>query len=160
MSDYLQYKGYTGTVEYSAADNLLCGEVRVNNNLLMYDGSSLAKLKQDFEDAVDEYLNSCRTDGIEPEKPVESTDSTDNEEDTKDFLGYKGYTGTVEYSESDNLLYGQVRGIKSLISYEGTTLAELKQDFKGALDDYLLACKERGTNPEKPVETANCALKK
>lgn len=66
-------------------------------------------------------------------------------------LNYKGYTGTVEYSEEDNILFGKVEGLnKVLISYEGTTVDELKADFEGAVDDYLNMCEERGKKPAKP----------
>ena len=54
------------------------------------------------------------------------------------FLKYKGYTGSVEYSEEDNCLFGKVQGMsKHAITYEGQTLDELRQDFEGAVEDYL-----------------------
>lgn len=66
-------------------------------------------------------------------------------------LRYKGYIGSVEYSEEDNCLYGKVLGMnKDLISYEGDTVADLKKDFEGAIDDYLASCKDRGVEPRKP----------
>lgn len=66
-------------------------------------------------------------------------------------LKYKGYIGSVEYSEEDNCLYGKVLGMnKDLISYEGDTVADLKKDFEGAIDDYLASCKDRGVEPRKP----------
>lgn len=65
------------------------------------------------------------------------------------LLSYKGYHGTVEYSLEDQILYGKVIDIQSLISYEGTTIAELTADFKGAIDDYLKLCKEHNEKPEK-----------
>ena len=61
----------------------------------------------------------------------------------------KGYYGNVEYSREDALLYGKVLGINSLISYEGESVAELQQDFEGAVDDYLEVCAENGTELEK-----------
>lgn len=33
---------------------------------------------------------------------------------------------------------------KTLITYEGKTLTELKKDFKNAIDDYIEHCKENG----------------
>ena len=59
-------------------------------------------------------------------------------------LEYKGYNGTVEYSQEDNVLFGKVLGIKSLISYEGQSIDELKTDFESAVDDYLDLCSEKG----------------
>lgn len=65
------------------------------------------------------------------------------------ILEYKGFSGTVEYSADDNVLFGKVIGIKSLISYEGQSIDELKSDFEGAVDDYLMFCEEKGIKPEK-----------
>lgn len=64
------------------------------------------------------------------------------------IMQYKGYVGSVEFSEADGILYGKVQGIRSLISYEGTTVRELVDDFHGAVDDYLALCAEEGTPPE------------
>ena len=64
-------------------------------------------------------------------------------------MEYKGYVGTVEFSQDDGLFFGKVIGIRSLISYEGTTAKELIDDFHGAVDDYLLLCEENGKEPEK-----------
>lgn len=43
-------------------------------------------------------------------------------------MEYKGYVGSVEFSEEDGLFYGKVMGIRALISYEGSTAAELVND--------------------------------
>ncbi|SHK85329.1 type II toxin-antitoxin system HicB family antitoxin [Xylanibacter ruminicola] len=68
-----------------------------------------------------------------------------------EYLKYKGYTGSVEYSEEDNCLYGKVQGMsKHAITYEGMDLNELKQDFEGAIDDYIASCAARGVEPCKP----------
>jgi predicted HicB family RNase H-like nuclease len=67
-------------------------------------------------------------------------------------LEYEGYTGTIEYSKEDELLYGQVVGTKSILSYEGSTGTELEADFKGVIDEYLKDCKESDIKPEKPFK--------
>ena len=64
-------------------------------------------------------------------------------------MEYKGYIGSVEFSETDQILFGKVQGIRSLISYEGTTVYELIEDFRGAVDDYLELCSVEGKAPEK-----------
>ena len=64
------------------------------------------------------------------------------------IMEYRGYVGSVEFSESDGVFYGKVQGIRSLISYEGTTARELVDDFHCAVDDYLAACEAEGTAPE------------
>lgn len=63
-------------------------------------------------------------------------------------IEYKGYVGSVEFSEGDGLFYGKVQGIRSLISYEGTTARALVEDFHGAVDDYLALCQAEGIPPE------------
>ena len=65
-------------------------------------------------------------------------------------MEYKGYVGSVEFSEEDGLFYGKVMGIRALISYEGSTAAELVNDFHGAVDDYP------GIVRGKPYRTGTC----
>lgn len=67
-------------------------------------------------------------------------------------MEYKGYIGSVEFSESDELFYGKVQGIRSLISYEGRNAKALISDFHGAVDDYLKTCKKEGSIPETPYK--------
>lgn len=75
-------------------------------------------------------------------------------------LEYKGYIGSVEFSEEDNILYGQVLGVRALISYEGITPAALIQDFHESIDDYLEVCKAHNITPEKSYKgTFNIRIK-
>jgi predicted HicB family RNase H-like nuclease len=69
MNGYLEYKGYLGTVEYSSADDLLCGEIAGIRGTIMYHGDNLTNLKHDFETAVDHYLSCCQAEGKEPQMP-------------------------------------------------------------------------------------------
>ena len=66
------------------------------------------------------------------------------------FIEHKGYVGTVEYSSEDNILFGQVIGIRGLISYEGNSIEELKADFAVAINDYLIECEANGREPQQP----------
>jgi hypothetical protein len=54
-----------------------------------------------------------------------------------DLLEYKGYSGTVEYSAADQVLHGRVLGIRSMLTYEGTSLDSLRRDFEETIDDYI-----------------------
>ena len=67
----------------------------------------------------------------------------------KNTIEYKGYVGSVEFSEKDSVFFGQIMGIRGLISYEGTTAEELINDFHGAVDDYLELCRAQGVEPER-----------
>ena len=66
-------------------------------------------------------------------------------------LNYKGYIGSIEISDEDNCLFGQVLDLPkdTMISYEGETVSELKEDFKGAVDDYIAYCESAGITPRK-----------
>lgn len=64
----MEYKGYTGTVEYSSEDNILFGKVAGVNGLVSYEGESVSELRRDFEEAVDDYLEMCAENGTEPQK--------------------------------------------------------------------------------------------
>ena len=64
------------------------------------------------------------------------------------IIEYKGYIGSVEFSEPDIMLFGKVQGIRSLISYEGSSAQELVNDFHRAVDDYLAVCEAEKVEPE------------
>ena len=66
----LRYKGYSGTVEYEENDHILTGKVLgLKHTLILYEGDSVENLKKDFEEAVDDYLETCKAEGKAPEKP-------------------------------------------------------------------------------------------
>ncbi|MEN8236477.1 MAG: type II toxin-antitoxin system HicB family antitoxin [Pseudomonadota bacterium] len=67
----------------------------------------------------------------------------------KDCMEYEGYYGSVHYSDKDEVFFGKIEFIRSLISYEGTSVRTLKEAFYKAVDDYLEFCEEQGTEPEK-----------
>ena len=68
--DYLEYKGYKGSVEYSKEDNCLFGKVQgMSKALILYEGQTLDELREDFEASIDSYLEGCKADGVEPAKP-------------------------------------------------------------------------------------------
>ncbi len=69
MSDVLQYKGYAGSVEYSAEERCLHGKVLCIDSLLMYDGANVDELETAFRETVDGYLALCARKGISPNKP-------------------------------------------------------------------------------------------
>ena len=66
----LRYKGYSGTVEYDESNHLLMGKVLgLKQALILYEGDSVETLKKDFEESVDDYLETCQAEGRTPEKP-------------------------------------------------------------------------------------------
>jgi predicted HicB family RNase H-like nuclease len=64
-------------------------------------------------------------------------------------MSHKGYTARVEYDERDNIFVGRILGIRSIISFHGATVAELRAEFEKAVKEYLADCKKEGVPPEK-----------
>jgi predicted HicB family RNase H-like nuclease len=64
-------------------------------------------------------------------------------------LEYKGYFSSVIFSNEGNCFFGKILGINDLVTFEGTTVQEIKAAFQEAVDDYLLMCEQAGKEPEK-----------
>ncbi|MGK7887665.1 MAG: type II toxin-antitoxin system HicB family antitoxin [Crocosphaera sp.] len=68
----------------------------------------------------------------------------------KNMMEYQGYFGSVNYDDQEQIFYGKVEYIRSLISYEGYDVKSLRASFVEAIDDYLVVCKNQGIKPEQP----------
>ena len=68
MKNLIEYKGYVGSIEFSEEDSIFFGKVQGIRALISYEGSSATELINDFHGAVDDYLEVCKAEGIEPEK--------------------------------------------------------------------------------------------
>ncbi len=66
------------------------------------------------------------------------------------MMDYKGYIGHVEFDDEAEIFHGQVINTKDVITFQGSSVSEIKQAFIDSVDDYLAFCKERGETPEKP----------
>ena len=69
MKNVMRYKNYSGTVEYSEEDNCLFGRLIGINDVISYEGDSVASLRAAFEEAVDDYLATCGKLGKTPQRP-------------------------------------------------------------------------------------------
>lgn len=69
----LEYKGYYGSIEASVEDNVLFGQLEFISALVNYEGETIQELKVAFEGAVNDYLETCKSQGYEPEKPCKGT---------------------------------------------------------------------------------------
>ena len=65
-------------------------------------------------------------------------------------LTHKGFTGSGEMSLEDKCLIGRIQFIDDIISYEGATVAELVENFRTVVDQYLDYCKRTGKPANKP----------
>jgi predicted HicB family RNase H-like nuclease len=67
----------------------------------------------------------------------------------KDFLLYKDYIGSVHFNAEDEIFFGKIEGIEDLVSFEGSSVVELKNSFEESVEDYIDLCKENGKRIEK-----------
>jgi predicted HicB family RNase H-like nuclease len=65
-------------------------------------------------------------------------------------MKYKGYCGQIQYDDEAKMFYGEVAGLKDVITFRGTSVKELEKSFKDSIDFYLKCCEQRGDKPEKP----------
>jgi predicted HicB family RNase H-like nuclease len=65
----LEYKGYTGNVEFDPEAGLFHGEVLDTRDVITFQGTSVEDLQQAFRDSVDDYLDFCTERNEEPDKP-------------------------------------------------------------------------------------------
>jgi predicted HicB family RNase H-like nuclease len=65
-------------------------------------------------------------------------------------MTYKSYSAYVEFDDEAGIFHGEVLDTKDVITFQGSSVAELRKAFKDSIDDYLAFCKERGEEPDKP----------
>ena len=68
MRNTMEYKGYIGSVEFSQEDFVFFGKVLGIRSLISYQGATAKELVEDFQGAIDEYLDICSERGEKPEK--------------------------------------------------------------------------------------------
>jgi len=60
MNDKLEYKGYTGSINYCANDKILYGKIDVIKpclDIISYEGDSICEIEKAFQEAVEDYLD-------------------------------------------------------------------------------------------------------
>jgi predicted HicB family RNase H-like nuclease len=65
-------------------------------------------------------------------------------------MEHKGYTSRIEFDQDAGILFGEVEGLRDVVTFEATDVRDLEKAFRESVDDYLAMCAERGENPEKP----------
>jgi predicted HicB family RNase H-like nuclease len=69
----LAHKGFTGSFEVSLEDGCLIGRVLFIDDIITYEGETVAELTVNFEAAVDRYLAYCKKTGKPANKPYSGT---------------------------------------------------------------------------------------
>ncbi len=65
----MTYKGYVAKIEYDEDNNIFTGMVINTRTVITFSGTSVKELEKELKNSVDDYLEWCKKDGIDPEKP-------------------------------------------------------------------------------------------
>ncbi len=68
MRDVLNYRGFIGSVHFSADDLLFYGKVEGITDLITFEGETVKELTEAFHYMVDEHIKDCENENIAPEK--------------------------------------------------------------------------------------------
>jgi len=68
MKNVLHYRGFLGSIYYSPEDECFHGALEGIDDLVSFDGRSVAELKKNFQEAVEDYIELCRKAGKAPQK--------------------------------------------------------------------------------------------
>jgi predicted HicB family RNase H-like nuclease len=73
MKDAMKYKGYYGSVHFDDEELIFHGKIEFIRALVTYEATDAKGLRKAFEDAVDDYLETCKGNKIEPETPFKGS---------------------------------------------------------------------------------------
>ena len=65
----MEYKGYFGSVEYDADAKIFHGDVINTRDVITFQGTTVKEIEKSFKESIDDYINWCEEEGVEPEKP-------------------------------------------------------------------------------------------
>ncbi len=65
----MNYKGYIARIEYSDEDGCFVGHLAGVRDVVGFHGESVSELKAAFEEAVDDYLATCKKLKRPPQRP-------------------------------------------------------------------------------------------
>ena len=67
--EILKYKGFEGSTDLDMKRNVCRGKILYIDDVVTYESKSIDDLQKQFEDAVDDYVETCNQIGKEPQKP-------------------------------------------------------------------------------------------
>ena len=66
------------------------------------------------------------------------------------MMEYKGYRASVTFDDEIQMFHGEVIDTRDVITFQGVSVEELREAFRGSVDEYLKVCVEMGRSPDKP----------
>ncbi len=73
MKDFMQYKSYYGSVHFDDEELIFHGKIEFVRALVTYEATNARGLRKAFEESVDDYLETCRSQNISPETPFKGS---------------------------------------------------------------------------------------
>jgi len=68
MANTIEYNGYIGSIEYSPEDKCFFGKLEMIDDLVTFEATTAEELENNFHNAVDEYIQTCKKLGREAQK--------------------------------------------------------------------------------------------
>lgn len=65
----MKHKGYSALIEYSDEDSCFVGHIAGIRDVVGFHGEAVSELRAAFEEAVNDYLETCQKLGKQPQKP-------------------------------------------------------------------------------------------
>jgi len=64
-------------------------------------------------------------------------------------MSFRNYLASVEYDPEDKIFVGHLVGIHDIVSFHGSSVAELEAAFHDAVNHYLEVCEKIGQTPQR-----------
>ena len=123
MANTIEYRGYIGSIEYSSEDKCFFGKLEMIDDLVTFEATTALELEDNFHNAVDRYLETCKDLDREPQKL------------------YKGVFNVRIEPELHRKVYQEaLRAGLSLNSF-------VRQALYRQVDEVVLSCSPNKTNP-------------
>ena len=68
MANTIEYNGYIGSIEYSNEDRCFSGKLEMIDDLVTFEATNADELEENFQNAVNEYIETCKELNSEPQK--------------------------------------------------------------------------------------------
>ena len=118
MNDLLIYNGYYASIHFSSEDEVFYGKLLGIDDLVNFEGSSVNELQKAFKEAVDDYLETCKELGKEPNKTYKGSFNVRISTDL--------HKAAAVYAASNNLSLNDF--VKSAIYYVLTHKSDLGKE--------------------------------
>lgn len=96
----MKYKEHIGSVDFDFDDGCLHGKLLYINDLVTYEAETLPALKEEFEASVDDYIETCRELGVEPNRPFKGSFNVRIGQDLHKKIVYKAAEAGIAVNEA------------------------------------------------------------